>query len=83
MIRLLGVPVNPRVIPWTLNVQFVAVSDSCSSEQVADVSSITNLEQLPQSDIMRYCTSTFEQSESSRVQLNVSCPGLTLRLTMG
>ena len=54
VIRLLGVPVNPRLIPWTLNVQFVSVSDSCSSEHVADVSSVTDPEQFPQSDIIRY-----------------------------
>ena len=54
VIELLGVPVNPRVLPWTLNVQFVAVSDSCSSEHVADVLSVTDPEQFPQSDVIRY-----------------------------
>ena len=50
----------------TLKVQFLSVSDSCRSEQVADVSSITDPGQLPQSDVMKYCT--VEHSESSRDQ---------------
>ena len=72
---LLGVPLKPRVVLMTLNVQFLSVSDSCRSEQVADVSSITDLGQLPQSDVMRYCT--VEHPESSCDQWNVSSPGLT------
>ena len=72
---LLGVPLKPRVMLMTLNVQFLSVSDSCRLEQVADVSSLTDLGQLPQSDVMRYCT--VEHSELSRDQLNVSCPRLT------
>ena len=50
----------------TLNVQFRSVSDSCRLEQVADVSSIIDPGQLPQSDVMKYCT--VEHSESSRDQ---------------
>ena len=62
----LGVPLKPRVMLMTLKVQFLSVSDSCRSEQVADVLSITDPGQLPQSDVMKYCT--VEHSESSRDQ---------------
>ena len=58
------------------------VFDSCRFEQVANDSSLTYLEQLPQSDVMRYCT--VEHSEFSRDQLNLSSSGLTsVRLTSG
>jgi hypothetical protein len=72
---LLGVPLNPRVILVTLNEQFLKVSDSCKPEQVADVSSLTDSGQFPQSDVMRYCT--VEHPESGCDQLNLSSPGLT------
>ena len=66
----------------TLNVQFLPVSDGCRSEQVANVSSIMDLGQLPQSDVIKYCT--VEHSESSRDHMNVSCSGRTLvRLMIG
>ena len=66
----------------TPNVQFLSVSDSCRLEQTADFSSLMDPVQLPQSDVMRYCT--MEHSESSRDQLNVSCPDLmSVRLTTG
>ena len=66
----------------TLNKQFFMVSDSCRFEQVANGSSLTYLEQLPQSDVMRYCT--VEHSEFSCDQLNSSSSGPTLvRLTSG
>ena len=40
MTRLLGVPVKPQRVPLTLNVQFLSVTDSCRSEQVANVSAL-------------------------------------------
>ena len=80
--ELLGVPLKPRVMLVTLNEQFFMVSDSCRSEQVADGSSLTYPEQLPQSDVMRYCT--VEHSEFCCDQLNSSSSGPTLvRLTSG
>ena len=66
----------------TLNEQFFMVSDSYRSEQVADGSSLIYPEQLPQSDMIRYCT--VEHSEFSSVQLNSSSSGPTLvRLISG
>ena len=67
-------PLKPHITLPTLNVQFLSVADSCTLEQVADVSPLTA--QLPQSEVMTYCTDG--QLESSWDQLNVSSPGRTL-----
>ena len=71
MTGLLGGPVKPHITLPTLNVQFLSVADSCRLEQVADLSPPTK--QLPQSELMTYCTDG--QSESSWDQLNVSSRG--------
>ena len=54
-IGLLGLPVKLWSVPQTLNVQFLSVADIFMLEQVTDVLVVIR-EQLPQSEVIRYCT---------------------------
>ena len=47
-------PLNPQILLLTLNVQFLAVVDSCKLGQVAEVLFVTLGGQLPQSEVIEY-----------------------------
>lgn len=71
---LLDGPVKPQIMLLILNVQFLSVAESWRFEQVADVPE--PVEQLPQSEVMLYCT--VGQLGSICVHANVSSSGRTL-----